>query len=165
MPIAELTPGIHAHVGMVTCDLDAAIAHLGPLLGLRFTDQFDGALAPPFATADGAPAPGLARVCTSVGGPMRIELLEGMPGSVWHTTEIARMHHVAYWVDDVTTTAEALMAAGWELEVTLATDARRPVGFAYLTRRGHARIELTDGSDLPAVLRPLEWAHHAEHLR
>jgi catechol 2,3-dioxygenase-like lactoylglutathione lyase family enzyme len=135
--------GRHAHVGIVTDDLDAAMVSVGELLGVTFEEPFDGSLAPPFAAGDGTPVPGLRRVTTSLGGPMQVELLEGQPGSVWDTTEPAELHHVAYWVDDVTTAAEALVADGWTVEVTLLSDHSRPTGFAYLTKPGEARVEVT----------------------
>ena len=163
--MASTIRGIHAHVGIVTCDLDAAMAAIGGLLGLTFGDPFDGAGAPPFARGDGAPAPGLRRVTTSLGGPMRVELLEGLPGSVWHTEELTRLHHIAYWVDDVTTAAEALVADGWMIEVTVANPDARPIGFAYLTKPGQARVELTDGSDLDQTLEQLGWGEYAAVLR
>ncbi len=158
-------PGIHAHVGIVTCNLDVAIASVGALFGIAFNEPFDGALAPPFAGDDGELVPGLRRATTSRGGPMRVELLEGQLGSVWATDDVARLHHVAYWVDDVTGSARGLMASGWHLEVTLANEDAVPAGFAYLTKPGHARIELTDGSDLDTTLEQLGWGEFAAALR
>jgi len=158
-------PGIHAHVGIVTCDLDASIESVGALLGITFNEPFDGALAPPFASGDGSPTAGLRRVTTSRGGPMRVELLEGRPGSVWHTDEIARLHHVAYWVDDVTASTRRMMSAGWDVEVTVANPDAVPMGFAYVTEPGHARIELSDGSDLDTTLAQLGWGEYATLLR
>ncbi len=136
-------PGVHAHVGIVTSDLDRAAALLSQQFGLQFPAATDGTAAPPFADGLGRPLPGLVRSTTSAGAPLRVELLEGRPGSVWHTTELTRLHHIAYWVDDVTHAADDLVAAGWQVEVTLAAPDARPRGFAYLTRPGDARIELT----------------------
>ncbi len=158
-------PGIHAHVGIVTCDLDAAIVAVGTMFAIVFNEPFDGSSAPPFADGQGEPAPGLRRVTTSRGGPMRVELLEGELGSVWHTDEVARLHHVAYWVSDVTASTHQLMAQGWRVEVTLANVGAIPLGFAYLTKPGHARIELTDGSDLDSTLEQLGWGEYADSLR
>ncbi len=145
--MASNVNGVHAHVGIVTADLDAAMSSVGALLGVTFDTPFDGSLAPPFATGDGSPAAGLRRVTTSQGGPMRVELLEGQPGSVWHTTELASLHHIAYWVNDVTSAAEAMVAEGWSIEVTIASPDARPVGFAYLSKPGEARVELTASPD------------------
>ena len=139
--------GIHAHVGIVTSDLDAAMASVGGMLGLMWEEPFDGSLAPPFTAGDGAPTPGLRRTTTSLGGPMRIELLEGQPGSVWHTTALAELHHVAYWVDDVTGTAERMIDDGWSVEVTIMDDDSRPSLFAYMTKPGEARMEITTQPD------------------
>ena len=35
-------PGIHAHVGIVTCDLDAAIASVGTMFGIVFNTNSHG---------------------------------------------------------------------------------------------------------------------------
>jgi len=145
--MASTVRGIHAHVGIVTNDLDAAMASVGGMLGLTWEEPFDGSLAPPFAFGDGTPAPGLRRVTTSLGGPMRIELLEGQPGSVWYTTAPTELHHVAYWVDDVTGSAEALVDEGWSVEVTIMGEDARPSLFAYMTKPGEARLELTTHPD------------------
>jgi hypothetical protein len=141
--MASTVRGIHAHVGIVTCDLEAAMVSVGGMLGLTWEEPFDGSLAPPFVTGDGTPTPGLRRVTTSLGGPMRVELLEGQLGSVWHTTALAELHHVAYWVEDVTGTAEALVDDGWSVEVTIMGDDSRPSAFAYMTKPGEARMEVT----------------------
>jgi catechol 2,3-dioxygenase-like lactoylglutathione lyase family enzyme len=141
--MGEIIGGTHAHVGIATCDLDQAMASVGEMLGVTFGEPFDGSLAPQFHAGDGTPLPGLRRVATSLGGPMRVELLEGEPGSVWETTAPAEMHHVSYWVDDVTGIAEALVADGWTIEITIMGDDGRPTQFAYLTKPGEARLEVT----------------------
>jgi hypothetical protein len=76
---------------------------------------------------------------------MRVEVLEGLPGSVWHCEHVLRLHHLAYAVDDVGAAAEPLLAAGWRVEVTLGSPDGGPRGFAYLRRAGEARVELTTG--------------------
>ena len=78
---------------------------------------------------------------------MRVELLEGQPGSVWHTTALAELHHVAYWVDDIPGTAEALVDDGWAVEVTITGEDARPSLFAYMTKPGEARLEITTHPD------------------
>jgi catechol 2,3-dioxygenase-like lactoylglutathione lyase family enzyme len=141
----------HAHVGVVTCDIDRAVSTLTEQFGLAFPppDDFAARLlaagSPVLVDGDGRPVPGAARVVTSTGGPMRVEVLEGLPGSVWHCEHVLRLHHLAYAVDDVADAAEPLLAAGWRVEVTLGAPDGRPRGFAYLQRPGEARIELTTG--------------------
>ncbi len=139
----------HAHVGMVTSDIDRAVAVLGEQFGLTFppiddfAERLRAAGSPALVDGHGRAVPGAARVVTSTGGPMRVEVLEGLPGSVWHCEHVLRLHHLAYAVDDVASAAAPLIAARWEVEVTLGAPDGSPRGFAYLRRPGEPRIELT----------------------
>src|SRR3954465_11633167 len=130
-------PGVHYHVGIATRDLDAAMASVGGLFGLEGAACMGG-MAGPVRDADGPVDWVLNRVVHSMGGPMRVELLEGGPGSVWATDELAVLHHVAYWVDDVAATVASLAADGWALDVTMASEDGRPSMFAYMTKPGNA---------------------------
>jgi hypothetical protein len=102
-----------------------------------------------------------------MGGPMRVELLEGGPGSVWETDQQAVLHHVAYWVDDIAATVTRLQADGWTLEVT--TDSGdgdfRPSMFAYVTKPGNARMEITDAARRDSTLERLGWSQWSDYLR
>ncbi len=148
---------MHNHVGIVTADLDAGMVALASLFGLTWAEVLDGTDMPPFVDGAGRPVPGLVRVVHSRGGPLRVELLEGRPGSVWETADVARLHHLASWVDDLPGAVADMQAAGWALEVTLAGDAGAPSGFAYLARPGHARIELNDRAARASTLERLGW--------
>lgn len=53
----------------------------------------------------------------SVEGPIHIELLHGPAGSVWDAGLGAGIHHIGVWVEDVTSTNQALVDAGWTVEL------------------------------------------------
>jgi len=158
-------PGVHYHVGIATRDLDEAMAAVGPLFGLTWAKEVVGVPTPKMRSAAGDVDWVLNRVVHSMGGPMRVELLEGGPGSVWDTDEVAVLHHVAYWVDDVAATVELLESEGWSLDVTIATDDRRPAMFAYMTKPGNARVELTEASRRDETLARLGWSQWSDYLR
>jgi hypothetical protein len=128
------------HIGIATRNLPEAMEVLGSAFGLGWEPprELDQAL----ATPTGRVSWGLRRV-HSRPGPMRIELLEGSSESVWYTTQLATLHHYAYWSDDVAGETDTMLASGWELEVTFPADDGRPSGFAYLTKHASPRIELT----------------------
>ena len=157
-------PGVHYHVGIATRDLDEAMAAVGSLFGLTWAEVMGG-VAAPMSGPDGEVDWVLNRVVHSMGGPMRVELLEGGPGSVWATDEPAVLHHVAYWVDDVPATVAVLEADGWSLEVTIATDDGAPSMFAYMTKPGNARVELTEASRRDETLDRLGWSQWSAYLR
>ena len=158
-------PGVHYHVGIATRDLDEAMASVGQLFGLEWAEEQPHLETPKMRNADGDVDWVLKRVVHSMGGPMRVELLEGGPGSVWATDEVAVLHHVAYWVDDVAATVASLEADGWSLDVTIATDDGRPSMFAYMTKPGNARVELTEASRRDETLERLGWSQWSTYLR
>jgi hypothetical protein len=159
MPAKDPVPHIPAepyHVGIVTRDLHEGMAAVGALFGLRWTRIVDiDADAADFTTAIGAPLDWrVIGIAHSTGGPMHVELLQGAPGSVWYTDEPAVLHHYAYWVDDIAKTMDVLKADGWACEVTRFDEAGKPA-FAYMTKAGAPRVELSDVSRRAAVLAKL----------
>ncbi len=86
----------------------------------------------------------------SLGGPMRVELIEGTAESVWATTRIAELHHYAYWSADVASDVQALVSLGWQVEMSTVDSEGRPTVFAYLVKPGHIRIEFLADSQRPA---------------
>ena len=163
--MAVAIAGVHYHVGIVTRDLDEAMASVGALLGLTWADEEPIVVQPALRDRRGPVTWELKRVVHSTGGPMRVELLEGGPGSVWDTDQPALLHHVAYWVDDIAATAAELEADGWTLEVTTVGDDDRPSMFAYLTKPGNARVEITDAARRDATLDRLGWSQFSDYMR
>jgi Glyoxalase/Bleomycin resistance protein/Dioxygenase superfamily len=133
------------HLGIATSDLERARDQLGALLGVGWSPvrTVDGHLATVGAYA------GPTRRLHSRGGPMRMELIEGTPASVWATTEIAALHHYAYYSGDVPADVAVLVAEGWEVEMATVDEQGRPTVFAYLVKPGHIRVELVDRSLRP----------------
>jgi hypothetical protein len=162
--MAVAIPGVHYHIGVVTRDLDEGMVAVGGLLGLTWVES-EGVADIPMATLVGPVDWRVHRVAHSTGGPMRIELLEGGPGSVWETRATAELHHIAYWVDDVAGTVALLQADGWSCEVTDRDNDARPMGFAYMTKPGNARVELGTSANRDATLARLGWDQWADHLR
>jgi len=144
--MAAAIPGVVYHIGVVTCDLDKGMAAVGAQFGLNWADVVDGTTVPQLHSSTGPVSNGLRRVTLSMGGPMRVELLEGEEGSVWHTNEVSELHHLAYWVDDVPACIALLESDGWQVEVTVLGGDGRPSMFAYMTKPGNPRVELTDAS-------------------
>jgi catechol 2,3-dioxygenase-like lactoylglutathione lyase family enzyme len=163
--VAAAIQGVHYHVGIVTRDLDEAMASVGALLGLTWAVEEPIVEQPALRDANGRVAWELRRVVHSMGGPMRVELLQGGPGSVWETDQPAVLHHVAYWVDDIAATAARLEADGWTLEITTASADGRPSMFAYMTKPGNARIEITDAGRRDATLERLGWSQWSDYMR
>jgi hypothetical protein len=85
------------HVGIVVEDLDAAIAELRSLAGLRFVE--------PQVVPVG---PWRLRVAFARSGPPYLELIEAQAGTPWETS--AALDHLAWFSDDLEADMAALAA-------------------------------------------------------
>lgn len=76
-------------------------------------------------------------------GPMHLELVQGEPGSPWHAGdgEGFGVHHLGYWVDDVTGETERLLAQGWTLELAAAPPEHGYGRFTYLRSPAGVLVE------------------------
>jgi hypothetical protein len=158
-------PGIHYHVGVATRDLDEGMARIGETFGLTWAEEREGASDLVMATPVGDVKGGLRRVVFSFGGPMRFELLEGAPGSIWYTTERAVLHHAASWVEDLPASIELLKSDGWSVQVTNSLAEGAAIHFAYLEKPGHGRVELTDAVRRDDTLVRVGWSQWSDVLQ
>ncbi|MCU1429959.1 MAG: hypothetical protein JWL83_3959 [Actinomycetia bacterium] len=129
------------HIGLVTTSLEAAQASLFALFDVEWTPvqlaeelEFFGSEGHVRCTA---------RTVHSTGPvPLRFEVVEGGPGTVWHTDRELELHHLAYWSPDVAADVGALTHDGWSLELTALDDHGRPSVFAYMRKPDLPRIEV-----------------------
>jgi hypothetical protein len=128
------------HIGITTDDLGASMRDLSRALGVTWTQPTAGEGL--FHTVDGVPQP-RPTSCISRQGPIHLDLIEGRPGTVWQTTG-TRLHHFAYWTDDLAGDVTRLEAGGWRLEMTKPDADGHPTLFAYLRRDDGFRLELID---------------------
>lgn len=129
------------HVGITTGDLHASMAELGDHLQVTWSEP--SARAEVFHTVDGVPQP-RPLSCVSNEGPIHVDLIQGAPGTIWHTDAGPRLHHFAYWTDDLAGDIDHLATQGWRLELTRPDSEGRPTQFAYLVRDDGFRLELVD---------------------
>ena len=128
------------HVGITTDDLGTSMREFASALGVSWTTPTAGPGL--FHTVDGVPQP-RPTSCVSREGPVHIDLIEGKPGTIWESTG-PRLHHFAYWTDDLEGDIARLAKLGWRLEMTKPDIDGRPTLFAYLVRDDGLRLELID---------------------
>lgn len=129
------------HFGIVTNDLGASMRHLSQSLGVTWTEPGSGGVL--FHGVDGRPQPQPVS-CISREGPIHLDLIQGAPDTIWAAPYGPRLHHFAYWTDDLVGDIERLAADGWRLELTKPDGAGHPTVFAYLVRADGFRVELID---------------------
>jgi hypothetical protein len=139
------------HLGIVTGDLVASMTQLSQFLGVSWTEPGSGGGL--FRGPDGRPQP-QPLSCISREGPLHMDLIQGEPGTIWAAPDGPRLHHLAYWTDDLDGDVERLTASGWRIELASPAADGRP-GFAYLVRDDGFRVELIDAAGKDAYARRL----------
>jgi hypothetical protein len=128
------------HIGIVTGDLTGSMKELGAALGVSWTEPSGNDQM--MQTVDGTPQL-RPMSCISKQGPIHIDLIQGDPGTLWHSAE-PKLHHFAFWTADLRGDIERLTGEGWRLEMTRPDDAGQPTVFAYMVRGDGFRLELID---------------------
>ncbi|OHV35806.1 hypothetical protein CC117_19270 [Parafrankia colletiae] len=144
------------HTGLVVEHLDEAMDELGRLGGYGWLPPIEHTV--PVWTPDGE-TPVRLRMVYSRDEPL-LELIEQVPGTIWMPSPGNPIHHLGYFVDDITAASRALVDAGVPLDAC-GTGPIRPSGFAYHTTAAGLRIELAPRSVL-RDMRALLAARQAE---
>ena len=128
------------HQGVRVPDLDAAMAELGPALGITWCEPQQREQ-PVWLPGEG-PATLPLRFTYSAEGPQRVELLEGPPGSIWDGREQPGLHHVGLWSDDVGGETQRLIDAGWTLRIAQMSPEEGYGAFTYVQPPSGILVEL-----------------------
>jgi hypothetical protein len=128
------------HIGVATGDLASSMRELGTALGVSWTaPSCAGRI---FQSVDGVSQP-QPLSCISREGPIYVDLMVGEPGTLWESSQ-PRLHHFAYWTNDLPGDISRLADDGWRLEMTIPDGDGQPSVFAYLVRDDGFRLELID---------------------
>jgi catechol 2,3-dioxygenase-like lactoylglutathione lyase family enzyme len=132
-----------AHLGIVVDDIEEGMLEFGKAYRTDWLRTYEGSSVT-FLSPGGPVDVGL-KVSFSTQGPVRVELIEAVAGSIWEPAGRSYLHHIGYWVDDFDEAAERLSTAGMELRLTRvggSVDVAR--GFAYFRGPGGVLTELVD---------------------
>ncbi len=108
-----------SHIGMVAADIEAAMAELGPAWSTDWSVGLDGSRDIPYQVRDHIQTVPL-RTAWGHRGPLRVELMQGVAGTIWPIKDGVYMHHLGYGVADLELEARKLVELGLELELTRA---------------------------------------------
>lgn len=145
----EILAGIFHH-GVIVDDLDAAMAQFSATMDCTWTPvrTFDPM---PVWNAAGEQRDARLRVVYSHQGPLRMELIESVPGSAYDAMRAIGRSHLGVWVDSVADTAAAMLADGWELVLAGAPADQGHGAIAYLSRADGPVIELVARAITPMM--------------
>jgi catechol 2,3-dioxygenase-like lactoylglutathione lyase family enzyme len=116
------------HTGLIVDDIEKARQSLGAAFGVEWTE-------PSHTTAPVRTPEGVVEresiICFSRGNGHHLELIQQVFGGVWSPEDgRPRLHHLAFWVDDLEAESARLEALGMPVVVTAMGD--RPVAsFVY----------------------------------
>lgn len=131
-----------SHIGIVAVDIESAMAELGRVWRTSWSTGRDGKVAIPYRVPGGIQK---ARFRSAWGerGPLRVELIQAIPGTIWAPRGDIHMHHLGYAVDDLSAESRRLKRMGLQMELTRAGGRAGTVnGFAYFRFPGGLLIEL-----------------------
>jgi len=140
LPATPALAGTPSHLCLVVPDRERAITELVPVYGefVRLAPREGGT----HITVGGARMTVRLTVAWSLAGPVHLELIEALPGTVWQPRPTGYLHHLGYRVDDLEAASARLVAAGMSVEVTRWQASGAPAGFAYHVLPGGLRVEL-----------------------
>jgi hypothetical protein len=137
------------HTGVVVPRLEEAMADAAEYGGYRWMIPLSVDMGV-WTEADGAVEVGL-RFAYSLDAP-HLEFVQEIPATPWAWVPGRAVHHLGYWVDDLSVASAALAARGHPVEVCGGSDPEHPTQFTYHLGADGIRIELVDRTMVP------DWA-------
>jgi len=153
MSSSVLSPTDCYHSGLVVPDVKAAAARLTAAAGYTWTTPVQATLA--VAAADGEYEVPFEFVYSLQ--PPHLELIHEVPGTIWTASPGHALHHLGFWVDDLTAATTSLEEAGYRLEARPADEGAAM--FAYLIDPAGVRIEIVNRALFP------DWPGFLQSMR
>src|SRR5439155_21547711 len=98
------------HIGIVTTDLATTMTALTKSTGARWSSLHSETrqVWTPQGVGDVRFEGSFTRT-----GPMHLELIGSVPGTLWSSTKPGELHHVGYWADDLAVESARLVERGF----------------------------------------------------
>ena len=130
-----------SHVGIVAADIDAAMRELGDAWQTSWKPGGDGSVGIRYRGVRGIK---VVRFRSTWGerGPLRVELIQAVRGTIWPPRENLYFHHLGYGARDLVSETRRLSGLGLEVVWTRADGGAEVNVFAYLRLAGGILIEL-----------------------
>ncbi|MER7687228.1 VOC family protein [Streptomyces sp. NPDC097610] len=165
-----IVPGDMFEICFVVRNLEAAVEQYHKAFGYTFSVILDGVLPTREAATQEDSVPPL-RMAVSREQHPQIELLEAVPDTHLVPPTGTGLHHLGYYVDDLSAASEALAALGVPLVRGGVVDGVSPVSWAYHEMGDGTLIELVDRQSAPlrtmitvGQVPPSPWARQVIRL-
>jgi catechol 2,3-dioxygenase-like lactoylglutathione lyase family enzyme len=133
------------HLGLVVEDFDAALAEFSTAFGYEWCDEIGGKLAVTLPAGETV----VDFMCVYSRTTPRLEIVRGIPGTLWAPPDGGGVHHVGYWSDDVGADCAGLAGRGYTVEASRIGSAGS--AFAFLRGPGGVLVELVDRAAQPML--------------
>jgi len=129
------------HTGIVVPDITASMDEMGAVLGITWRPVAERLMTMAFGDGEFEV---LMRYSYSENGPHHLELIEGVPGTIWDASTGPRLHHIGYGVTDLDRAIEDVERLGVAFLGGNAPGPDAPRGFAYHASSNSPLIELVN---------------------
>ena len=136
------------HVGIIVPHMEAAMDELGRRFGCGWRDPSTATVRVRDEGGDRILSPRVTFCDRST--PIALELIEAIPGTVWHVGERSQLHHLGLYVDDVQAAIDEL-GAGMTVEMAGLDRDGMLAGFCYVNDALGVRMELVERGGLPPL--------------
>ncbi len=139
------------HIGIIVPEIEAGMEEIAKRFGASWPRP-PGAANVRVRTKAGVQVM-QSRFAYTAEGPPYIELIEGVPGTVWEAGEGSRIHHLGAFVDDLDAEIERLTAEGADLEMASVDEAgERVLGVTYMNSDLGVRLDLLPSAGRERIL-------------
>lgn len=140
-------PGDLFEIALIVPDLEAAMEHFHRAFGYTFAPILEGVLPMEHANGDVSQPP--LRMAVSREVSPQLELVEAQPGTALEAPAGTGLHHLGYYVDDLSGESERLASLGIGLEHSGTANGESPDGWVYHRMPDGTIIELVDRERAP----------------
>lgn len=136
------------HLGFVVEDVTLAAGQLSEMFGVHWTPVADREI---HLTGPDGPWRTPLATCYSREGPVHLELIQAVPGTIWRQPlGVLTPHHVGVWSDDLQAASAELSEQDLPMVATYDRADQAVSGFAYHQMPDGMFLELLDSSRKPA---------------
>ena len=136
------------HVGIIVPDMEVAMDELGRRFGCGWRDPSTATVRVRDHGGDRILSPRVTFCDQST--PIALELIEALPGTVWHVGESSQLHHFGLYVESVQAAIDEL-GPGMTLEMAGLDRDGMLAGFCYVNDSLGVRMELVERGGLPPL--------------